>query len=543
MKKQIILICLPVLLISCSVDKIITGDIEIDVSEYDLEKYNLKLLNFNFYWNQLVQNTPDETWFTDTITGHVGYWVKYKNQYGEKIPATGYGTFHFKLTNIKQENLYLCHGLISSACRIWCNNKLVYSFGKVAKTKGKTKETAKSGIAALPIKNNQADIYIEVSSYSFYTGGITRPLYIGTRDNTIAYFEKKGLSDFGLICFVLAIVLYNLVVSFFKIGTDKSNLFFALFCLLGLMRQMCLGTIPLTIWFPEFPPKLFHLVKHLGFMLGTYFAAHFFYILFKKDMNKFVYKTMIYSVLGLSILFMFFPVTYGLQISVLFQFVLIAAVFYISYVILKSVNRKNFESLIPLSGLILFFAFIMHDVMVANNIIQGEFKQRFGFLAFAVSQITYLSIRYNKITSQLEFTQLDLQKVSAFTKIQSDKEQQLLEKLKTFSTNTNSSDTNDLTYEIRKHIVQKEVLLEQKIAIENIDKLNTEFFHRLAQKFPDLTKNESELCGYLRAGMKTKDIAQIRNIAPESVKRAKARLRKKLHLQGGTDLYEFLVNQ
>ena len=160
MKKPVLLYCLSVLLVSCSVDKVRVEGNEINISEYDLEQYNLELQEFNFFWNQLVQNIPEETVFTDTIKGNVGFWINYKDKFGEKPDKRGYGTFHFRLTNVKHDKLYLNHGLISSACNIWCNNELVYSFGKVATTEEEAQERAKSGIVALPINNNNADIYI-----------------------------------------------------------------------------------------------------------------------------------------------------------------------------------------------------------------------------------------------------------------------------------------------------------------------------------------------------------------------------------------------
>ncbi len=535
------ILLISVLSISCSVDRVTVLSEKIVVSEYDLENSNLELKQFNFFWKQLVQTTPLETHFTDTIIGRAGLWVNYKDKSGEKISTTGYGTFHIKLTNIEDDVLYLHHGLISSAWKIWCNNELIHAEGVVAESKQETVERMKSGVVALPIKDGVANIYIEVSSYSFYSGGIIRPLYIGTRDNIVRFYKIRGLIDFGLITFVLAIALYNLGGSFFSTKKDKSHLYFALFCIIALIRQMCLGTIPLTIWFPDFSPTLFHIIKHLGFMVSTFFAIQYFFILFKELMSNLVIQFLGIGTLLLSVLFPFFSVVYGLQISIAFLILLTGSVLYLSFIIIRSINSNNLEALIPLAGLLFFIGFVLHDVLVASNVIHSVYKQQYGFFVFAISQIVYLSIRHIKTATQLEFAQSDLRTVSAFTKVQADKKDLLLKKLQTINQDKESPNAEVLINELRQYIISNEVIPEQKIALENIDKLNTEFFSHLSYRYPNLTKAETELCGYLRAGMNSKEIANIRNIAPESVKRARIRLRKKLNLTKGADLNKFLI--
>ncbi len=77
---------------------------------------------------------------------------------------------------------------------------------------------------------------------------------------------------------------------------------------------------------------------------------------------------------------------------------------------------------------------------------------------------------------------------------------------------------------------------------KNIEVINADFYSKLKKTFPSLTASDLELCGYLRLQLSNKEIASLRNIAPESVKRNKNRLRKKLELFSGTDLHDFLLN-
>jgi Tfp pilus assembly protein PilF/DNA-binding CsgD family transcriptional regulator len=74
----------------------------------------------------------------------------------------------------------------------------------------------------------------------------------------------------------------------------------------------------------------------------------------------------------------------------------------------------------------------------------------------------------------------------------------------------------------------------------NIDHLNTEFYQKLKTRFPQLTKAEAEMCGYILINLSNKDIAILKSVEPASVKMSKTRLRKKLGLAPEDDLLAFI---
>ncbi|MEO0403402.1 MAG: tetratricopeptide repeat protein [Bacteroidota bacterium] len=68
-----------------------------------------------------------------------------------------------------------------------------------------------------------------------------------------------------------------------------------------------------------------------------------------------------------------------------------------------------------------------------------------------------------------------------------------------------------------------------------------EFFSKLKDRYPDLTKNELRLCSLLRMNLSSKDIASILSISDDGVKKARYRLRKKLAVSGETPLEEVMI--
>lgn len=74
----------------------------------------------------------------------------------------------------------------------------------------------------------------------------------------------------------------------------------------------------------------------------------------------------------------------------------------------------------------------------------------------------------------------------------------------------------------------------------NIESINEKFFENLKIKFPNLTKSETELCGFIRINLTNKDVAILKNVAATSVKMSKTRLRKKLGIAPEQDIYSYI---
>jgi len=76
----------------------------------------------------------------------------------------------------------------------------------------------------------------------------------------------------------------------------------------------------------------------------------------------------------------------------------------------------------------------------------------------------------------------------------------------------------------------------------HFNNVNTDFFNRLKDQFPELSQNDLKFCAYLRMNLSSKEMAQLMNITIKAVEVGRYRLRKKLQLMPETNLYEFLID-
>lgn len=75
----------------------------------------------------------------------------------------------------------------------------------------------------------------------------------------------------------------------------------------------------------------------------------------------------------------------------------------------------------------------------------------------------------------------------------------------------------------------------------HFESVNTGFFDRLQERYPNITKNDLRLCAYIRINLSAKEIAQMLNITPAAVNKRMYRLKKKIKLKQAESLSELIL--
>lgn len=79
-----------------------------------------------------------------------------------------------------------------------------------------------------------------------------------------------------------------------------------------------------------------------------------------------------------------------------------------------------------------------------------------------------------------------------------------------------------------------------KVFFERLDKLSDTFYSQLMSNYPNLSKNEIQLCSLIRLKMDSRSIATLQNITNASLNTSRYRLRKKLELGDDVNLDDFI---
>lgn len=91
-----------------------------------------------------------------------------------------------------------------------------------------------------------------------------------------------------------------------------------------------------------------------------------------------------------------------------------------------------------------------------------------------------------------------------------------------------------------KQIIESHIDTEDNTFEIQIDQLHQEFFEKLREDFPDLTRYDLRLCAYIKIGFDSKEISDLLNIKPSSVYISRSRVRKKLNIKSDEDLHGYL---
>lgn len=75
---------------------------------------------------------------------------------------------------------------------------------------------------------------------------------------------------------------------------------------------------------------------------------------------------------------------------------------------------------------------------------------------------------------------------------------------------------------------------------QNFNLVYDNFMQKLTAAFPDLKDNDKKLCAYLRMGLSSKEMASLLNTTVRSIETARYRLRKKLNMESGENLTDFI---
>ena len=75
----------------------------------------------------------------------------------------------------------------------------------------------------------------------------------------------------------------------------------------------------------------------------------------------------------------------------------------------------------------------------------------------------------------------------------------------------------------------------------NFESANSDFIKTLKNQHPNLSSSDIRFLAYIRMNLSMKDIASLTNTNPESCKRRKIRISKKLGIESSADLYDYIL--
>jgi signal transduction histidine kinase len=377
----------------------------LDLTGWDFEKNGVIDLNgeYEFFWHQLLGEkdfagplSPQRTGFIDVP----GLWNNHQFN-GMTIPGNGYATYRLTiLMDRPNQSLYLKILEMGAAGTLFINGRKVYSYGEVAKYPALEKPGTLPAIIRIPIDENLIHLVLQVSNYSHKKGGIYEKLALGTHDHIQALRESGIAIDLFLFGSIFIIGLYHFGLFILR-RSERSSLFFGIFCITIALRVLTLGEKYFLQIFPNIEYEFLIKLQYLTFYFSFPIFIKFIYSLFPRLFSKKIIAIVTWIGFLFSTVVIAFPVKVFSHTLTAYQLFSIA-VFIYTFTILIIAAKKNNEALIFLVGFIIIFLTAVNDMMHAQDIIKTGDIFPFGLFIFILSEAFLLSIRSSRAFTLVE---------------------------------------------------------------------------------------------------------------------------------------------
>lgn len=208
---------------------------------------------------------------------------------------------------------------------------------------------------------------------------------------------------------------------------------------------------------------------------------------------------------------------------------------------------KNYAliSVILLVLIIIVFVIIFFKGKIKRN---NELAAKNKEIADTEKKILELEIKSkefkaNQLEHEIEYKNKELQNFAHYIVDKNEFIIKIQNDLKKVKKNIAEKDTEinlqSVLTEINNKIVSER---ENEEFLAHVDQINSNFYYKLKEKYPEISENEQRLASLLKIGLLSKEIASILHITPKSVDTNRYRLRKKMNLSQDVNLKEFFKN-
>lgn len=389
----ILIILYSVIFANGAIPKVSNG--EIDISQWNFKKQGSINLNGDWYFKKKHFVSPQSLHEPDSTFSIIkvpGPWPKAPKGYGTyvlKIKGLDNSTLSRPAVELKEirssYNLYF----VSTTDQ---TPHLLVSRGGVGASRGESSPYYKRDVVLLPDNCVEGYLVLHVSNYVFnYGGGIKFPITLNSYDELLRSKDLERSIHFMIIGILFFLSFYQMIL-FLKIRTEKSYFFFSLFCL-----SMAIFILIINCYIYDLvinPSEVFFIVVYKLLYVSLFGGFPFFFQFLSKLYPHEIPKKHIKVMLIISALFLgfnFLPESLTKSpiiphsILILYHIFLISSMFYSAYFVGLAVIRKRKDAIYSFCGIVLFLFSIIHDILVAQQLILGNWLGSIGIIGFIIT--------------------------------------------------------------------------------------------------------------------------------------------------------------
>lgn len=323
-------------------------------------------------------------------------WTEYE-QNGRRLLEKGYALYRLKiLLPEKPFPAALKINLIGSNYILYHNGKPIYRKGFPGKNEAESVPMMQISNVELEEYQSETELVFLVSNFNDIAAGIIRSVSIGSQKE-IFNLQKKNLIIEMIVFACLGIMgIYHLVIFSYR-KKDRSPLYFGIFCLLIALRVICINEKYIFDIISESYYLSVHKAEYISFYLSGAVFLMFLNELFREDVLSAIQK----MISKLQIIFAAIVLLTPMKIYAVYtlrpaQALTIAGIIYSVTVLVRAGIKGKEGAWLFLSGIIIFFLFIINDILYSFGILRTGTFANYGLLVFILVQAVLLSQRFSR---------------------------------------------------------------------------------------------------------------------------------------------------
>jgi len=336
-------------------------------------------------------------------------WSSYKMQEAD----LSYATYAVKITGLSLDATYAIKSSeCLSACVGYINGEEFFRAGKVGKSKEEEEPSLDATFAILPpLKTRNIVLVFHISNFHNKYSSFPKPIKFG-HYSVLKEEKNKETIRFTILAGHLTILAAFFISLYIFYTRSKLSLYFGLLCANFGVRICCYDEFLLNSIFPFFGYNIVFKIGYATFSLGILLVTLFLQILFR--MTRKIVLFFLCLPFLCYLLINIFASTY--LSSLLLFYAQMYALFLASYdvvlILIKSI-KKNRAALLFLLGLLLFFAVAVHDILIANRVIEGQFIAHFGVLAMLIPMSIIVLSSFKMSSDRLSIATSNIDELNA----------------------------------------------------------------------------------------------------------------------------------
>ena len=331
---------------------------------------------------------------------------------GEEIGPLGFATFRLRVLQNKSTDLAsgalaaIRFRNVGAAMSAYLNGQKFASIGVVGADPDSMRPDRRNLITRFApgayLKNkDEFELVLHVSNFHYHQGGVIDSVLLGAEKDITLLKKRRSYSEFFLFGAILIMGLYHLGLYFFR-PTEKSPLYFALFCFIICDYILLTGENHITYFFPDAP--WFVTISLL--YLPVSFSMPLFYLFLRSIFPKILSKNLFWHILTPGLLFFISIHLIPRELvsgTLLFHETLLTLFgFYLTWKLFQAKVHRQKGGLVFFVGFTVLFLTAINDILYYERLINSEYLLPLGQFGFIFSQAILLSIRFTNAFNDVE---------------------------------------------------------------------------------------------------------------------------------------------